>query len=414
MSIRLLMFTAETHPTYRADVAALFGKYLPRLGVHSDLVAGFDAQGAGAPPWAGGAQYLCSVTGGESRQHLVTLTLAIRHLMRTRRGLHDAIQVRDRPILGLFAALIARLKGIPFVYWMSYPVAEGQIELARERGLRHGVAKFLVPWLLGRVRLFVLYRWVLPLSGHVFVQSDQMRQDVARQGLPLTRMTVVPMGVDLAALDAAALVPPVDERLRGRQVLAYLGTLDPPRQIERLFGMLALVRQQAPDALLLLVGDTNHAEHRTWLEQQAKAAGVADHVLWTGWLPMVEGWRYLSAAAVALSPIPRGPLLDAASPTKVCEYLALGLAVVCNDNPDQAEIIRQSGAGRCVPYTAAAFAAAALELLACDAQQRSDMARAGRRFVEAYRDYPLIACQVAMVYQQLLAPGRATASNDPV
>lgn len=412
MPIRLLMFTSETHPTYRADVAVLFGRYLPSLGVTSDLVAGFEEGDAAPPAWPGGAQFLCPVSGGEAKQHLLTLPLAARRLMRARRGEHDAIQVRDRPVLGLLAALVARMKGIPFIYWMSYPMPEGQIKLASERGLRHGVAKFLVPWLLGRVRRLVLYRFVLPLSDHVFVQSDQMRQDVARLGLPLARMTAVPMGVDLAAVDAVATTPPADERLQGRRVLIYLGTLDPPRRIERLFDMLALVRQQAPDALLVLVGDTNHTEHRAWLVQQAELAGVANHVVWTGWLPMVEGWLYLRAAAVALSPVPRGALLDAGSPTKLCEYLALGVPVVCNDNPDQAAVIRQSGAGRCVPYTAEAFAAAALELLACNALQRNDLARAGRRFVENYRDYRQIAREVAAVYQQLLAPQGSIASND--
>ena len=63
--------------------------------------------------------------------------------------------------------------------------------------------------------------------------------------------------------------------------------------------------------------------HLPLVGQQAKAAGVADHVLWTGWLPMGEGWRYVRAAEVGLSPFPRGFLLDSASPTKVPEYLAL-------------------------------------------------------------------------------------------
>lgn len=413
MSIRLLMFTSEAHPTHRADLAVLFGHHLPQLGVCSDLVTGLDANGGPAEPWAGGAQYLRPVAGGEAIQHLATLPLAFHHLIRARRDRYDAIQVRDRPVLGLLAALVARLKRIPFIYWMSYPVAEGQIALARERGLSQGLGKFLVPWLLGRVRRFVFYRCVLPLSLHVFVQSEQMRRDVAQRGLPLARMTAVPMGVDLSAVDALHLVPHADARLQGRRVLVYLGTLDPPREIERLFTMLALVRKALPDALLLLVGDTNHTAHRHWLKQQAQAAGVAEHVVWTGWLPMGEGWRYVCNAEVALSPIPRGALLDAGSPTKVCEYLALGVPVLCNDNPDQADIIRQTGAGRCVPYTAAAFAAAAIELLATEGQQRAAMASAGRQFVAAHRDYALIARQVASVYQRLLVPPMVSSAGRP-
>jgi len=36
--MRLIYFTAEQWPTFRADLVALFGKYLPRRGVTCDLV----------------------------------------------------------------------------------------------------------------------------------------------------------------------------------------------------------------------------------------------------------------------------------------------------------------------------------------------------------------------------------------
>lgn len=100
--------------------------------------------------------------------------------------------------------------------------------------------------------------------------------------------------------------------------------------------------------------------------------------------------------------IPRGPLLDCGSPTKVPEYLALGLPVVGNDNPDQQALIEATGAGRCVPYTPEAFAAAVLELLALPAGERQRMVDAGRRYVQAHRDYPRLAQQLARRYRQLL------------
>ncbi|MGQ9687065.1 MAG: glycosyltransferase, partial [Thiobacillaceae bacterium] len=392
--MRIFFITAETWPSFRADVAVLFGKYLPRHGIYSDLVAGRTPD-APEQPWGGGQAILGDIGGGQVKKHLKTFLHIWRALRRLNPTRHDAIQVRDLPLPAALALWVARRKGLPFYYWMSYPMPEGQIALARERGLSAGPMKFLFPWVRGRVGRFLLYRVVLPRADHVFVQSERMQQDLVARGIPAEKMTPVPMGVDLEAIAAEPIVPAEDARLTGRRVLVYLGTLDRPRRIELLFDMLALVRREEPAALLVLAGDTHDDTHRHWLKRQAERAGVAEHVLWTGWLPMREGWRYVRAAEVGLSPFPRGHLLDSASPTKVPEYLALGVPVVCNDNPDQAAIIAASGAGRCVPYTPTDFARAVLELLRLPAERRLAMARAGGEMIARLRAYERLAVFVA-------------------
>jgi glycosyltransferase involved in cell wall biosynthesis len=317
--------------------------------------------------------------------------------------MYDAFQVRDMPVLAAAAVVIARWKRRPLYYWMSYPMPEGQIELARQRRLSAGVMKFLYPWMSGHAGRWLLRHWVLRRASHLFVQSPAMKQELLALGVPGERITPVLMGVDLDALKPDELQAVEDPRLAGRRVIAYLGTLDRSRRIEGLFAMLSRVRLREPRALLLIVGDTDDDVHRRWLREQAQEAGVAEHVIWTGWLPTREGWRWLRTAEVALSPFPRGPLLDSASPTKVPEYLALGLPVVCNDNPDQRSVIEVSGAGRCVPYTPEDFADAVVELLNLPAGERERMRAAGLRYVQEHRDYRRIAEQVAAQYRRLAA-----------
>lgn len=394
--MRLLYLVAETWPTHRADVAALFGKYLPRCGIHSDLVTGRTADGDNSTAWGGGDAILCRTTGGQAKKHLRTLLHGIRQLLAADPQRYDAIQVRDMPVLGAIGLFIAKFKRLPFFYWMSYPMSEGQIAYAKERGLSQGFMKFMFPWVRGRIGRFLLYRWVLPRADHVFVQSDRMKQDVVELGIAADKLTPVPMGVDFEYMRPDEIVPTDDPRLAGRRVLVYLGTLDPPRRIEVLFGMLAKVREKVPDALLVLVGDTEDAHHRRWLKQQAENAGVAEHVVWTGWLPMRDGWRYVKAAKVALSPIPRSSLLDVSSPTKLPEYHALRVPVVCNDNPDQEAIIRATGCGACVPYSQEDFAQAAINLL----QMEGYPTEIGRSYTETQRDYKMIAKTVKNKYQE--------------
>lgn len=399
--MRLLFLTAETFPTFRADVMALFGKYLPRHGIHSDIVACRAPGHVGPVQWGGGEAYLFDIDGGQAKKHIKTLLHGIKHLFAVDPTRYQAIQVRDMPVLAAIGLLAARLKGLPFYYWMSFPMPEDQIERARERGWSAGIMKFLFPWLQGRIGRFLLYRVVLPLSDHVFVQSERMSEDMVARGVSAQKMTAVPMGVDLEFIQADPIEPSEDPRLSGRQVLVYLGTMDRPRRIETLFAVLALVRQACPKALLVLAGDTEDPLHREWLKKQAHEAGQNAHVIWTGWLPMQDGLRYVRAADVALSYIPRGFLLDCGSPTKVVEYLALGVPVVCNDNPDQARVILESGAGICVPYSAQAFADAVIQLLQQSQAGTQHRSEQGMDYVTSCRSYAAISKNVAEAYHRV-------------
>lgn len=399
MNINLLYLTPDI---FRADVNVLFGKILPRHNIQSDIVAGKTRETPDAFVWGGGEAYLCGVSGGAAQKHIKFFLHGIKHLFKADAMRYQAIQVRDMPLLAAIGLLVARFKGLKFIYWMSYPMPDGQILLARERGLSAGLMKFLFPWVRGRVGYVLLYHFVLSKANHVFVQSDQMKKDLVKRGVCPERMTPVPMGVDLETLENHDVRPTDDKHLSGKRVLVYLGTQDRPRRIEILFEMLAIVKYQFPNVLLVLVGDTHDEVHRRWLKMKAGEAGVNDHLLWTGWLPMSEGWCYVRTAEIGLSPFPRGYLLDSASPTKVPEYLALGVPVVCNDNPDQEQVIRQSEAGLCVTYSTEDFANAVIKMLCMTKSERNQMGVKGKEYVNHHRDYRLIGCNVAAVYESLL------------
>ncbi|WP_373991133.1 glycosyltransferase [Duganella sp. BuS-21] len=397
-AVRLLYLTAEPWPTHRADLISLFGKYLPRLGIHSDLLT--EQVLETAPQWPGGEALLRRVPGSRSAHYVIKLWHSLRGLACADAGRYDAIQVRDMSVTAVAALLMARLKGLPFYYWLSYPQSEGQIDRARQRGLKGGM-RFWFPLLQGHVGKWLLYRLVLPRADHVFVQSRQMQLDLAGHGIPMEKMTPVPMGVDTEVAGPDQIVASTDVRLQGRRVITYLGVMDPVRQVDVLFHMLLIVRRQFPEVLLVLAGDTEDASHRAWLQAELQRLDLNHNVLWLGWRPSAEAWSYVRAAELGLSPFPRGYLLDSASPTKAVEYMGLGLPVVVNDNPDQEQVVRESGAGRCVPLDACAFAQAVTELLAQPDTMR-EMGRQGRAYVLRQRGYDSIARGVAATYRRLL------------
>jgi glycosyltransferase involved in cell wall biosynthesis len=404
----------DTFPPQRADVKALFGEYLLQHGLQTDLLAeaaAGAAEGAAGAAWRAGQAHLYRAHDRGRLRHLVGTTwFYCAGLVRHSRAV-AAIQVRDQVFLALVGLIVARLRGIRFFYWMSFPFPEGYLEMARSPSLASSPLRRFASLARGTLGYHLLYHVVAPRADHVFVQSERMLEVMAARGLRRARMTAVPMGVDLAQVRAAAVVPAQDQRLAGGRPLVYLGALDRARRIDFLFEVLARVRRDIPKALLILAGEATEAGDRDWLRREAQRAGVSQAVVWLGWLPAEQAWRYVKCAEVGLSPIPPGPLYDVSSPTKALEYLALGLPVVGNRIPDQEAVLTASGAGAAVEYDVAAFADAIVRLLLDPALARAMGAR-GPEFIARERDYAVLGDQVAAVYGGLLAPACCAGPRD--
>lgn len=396
--LRILFAIAEQYPTHRADVNALFGKYLRQQGIHTDLLTVHAPDGP-LPGWPAGKLLTVRGKSGRLGKHLGTMRHDLRLLRLARRG-YDALQVRDKAFGALVGLIAARAAGIPFYYWMSFPTAEAWTVFARDRGLSVGVLRWLLARLRGALMHVLLYRVVLPRADHVFVQSERMRDNLVRKGIAGRRMTPVPMGFDgagAAGRMAGPKAPPFE-----RPTFVYLGTLDRVRAPEVMIEAVDIVRRQAPNVKLLLVGDADEESDRVWLRSLIRERGLAGHVELTGWLPMAEGWALAARCLAGLSPVPRGELFDVGSPTKAVEYFGLGLPVIANDQPDQALVLAGAG-GSCVALSAHAFAERMLEVIACEDKYRQQ-GQAGRRWVRAMRNYEVLAATVAAVYRTPAPP----------
>lgn len=387
MSLKILQFVPEALPTFRPDVAVLFGKYLPRCGVECDVVGMNDDAPAGGQGFA--SMRRSGYFPSRLRREWSYLALCSRILLGVDRRHCDLIQVRDMVSIGLLAMLVARAKGIPYTYWMSYLMSEGRIGRARAELARGASLRKYMVLLKGLVERAVLYRLVLPRAHHVFVQSEAMRALMVGRGIPAERQTAVPMGVDMEALAARRPAPLRPAGWEAVPLVAYLGALDKERELHSLVDALALLRQRVPGARLLLIGASSTPADAEELRAYVACAGLADAVRFTGWMPTADAWRLLAAADAAVSYVPRGALYDVSSPTKLLEYLALGLPAVGNDTPDQAHVLGASAAGWLTASTPAALA---------------DALAAGPAYIEAARSYRVLADLLARQYRRLLRP----------
>jgi glycosyltransferase involved in cell wall biosynthesis len=395
--MRIAFVIRDPLPPTRADVLTLFGAEMPRYGIGSELV-GQRGAGHGAASWNGGGMYAV----GSLRSKLASvMSPAWDALGLWRAGRVDCVQVRDKIASGLVGRIAAAMLGVPFVYWMSFPIVEGFEARRDEIGRAGRHLKWAAHALRARLSRLVIYRLVLPGARHVFVQSDAMADWLAAQGLARARMTAVPMGVDAGLFDRATVEPARDGRLDGRRVIVYLGRIAQSRKSDFLLDVVELLRAGLPEVLLVIAGDAASPDEMAWMRRQVAARGLADHVLLTGWLPQRSALGYAVRAEVGLSPIPRGILFDVSSPTKLVEYLALGIPCVANDIPDQQLVIEQSGAGLSAPMQAGPFSSAVRALLD-DPALRARFAERGPAWVGSHRSYDILGRKVAETYERIL------------
>lgn len=400
--MKMLYIVEDRFPPFRADVVELFAKQMPAQGHTIDWLMQRDADvlnEVSPIKWLGNTVYLTPGSGNKSLLgrilnnlqgmwgDLMILPLALKTH-------YDVIQVRDKFFASLIGWIAAKLTGSHFVYWMSYPFAESKLYQADNRLVPH----HQLVWLKGKIIQKLLYDIILPLADHIFVQSERMKEDVAKYGIPNSKMTPVPMGIrsDQVGDGEKARAPHTDA-----PVLLYLGIILQLRKSQILVQVLQQVRLRYPKATLIYVGEGQLPSDRQAVEQEAVRLGLSDAVTITGFLPMEKAWEHVKQADICFSPFYPIPVLLSTSPTKLIEYMAMAKCIVANEHPEQCQILRDSGVGRCIEWDVQAFADEVCFLL--DEPDRArEMASRGPAWVRQNRTYEVIAESVNEQYRKLL------------
>ena len=217
-------------------------------------------------------------------------------------------------------------------------------------------------------------RQVLRGADAVIVPSRELADWLAAEVGRRRYTRVIPNGFDEALFRRPAPLPAAAGRLRGRYVIAFVGSLKPWHGVEVLLGAFERLLPRVPEAHLLVVGDgplreeVERARDRLG-EDRVTAAGAVEH-------SRVPGW--LACADVAVAPYPR---LDSFyfSPLKVVEYQAAGLPVVASSCGQLDRLIADGDTGRLVPPGDSDGLADALVDLHRDPALRRRMGDRGRR-----------------------------------
>jgi glycosyltransferase involved in cell wall biosynthesis len=397
--LEILFITSDKFPPYRPAAKAIFAEELTKRGHKIDWL--IQAEN-GVPinsrmPYGNGTAYIARSVEGGSRfrrvlKHICEIINDFRVFSLPLKKRYHLIQVKDKYLAGLTALVVARVLKVPYVYWLAYPHAEAALLGARTGAARYRIQSLLKGW----IYWFVLYRIIMPRAEHIFVQSEQMKIDLAGYGLQKDRMTAVPSSLNLDDFHGVLPVPP-KRKPEGELWICYLGTLIRLRRLDFLVRVLERVLHRFPNAMLLMVGKGEESKDEEIIMNEAGRLGVSDRVVITGLLPMREAWAMVAESDVCVSPYFPTAVLNSTSPTKLIEYMALGRAVVGNVHPEQAAVIGQSGAGICCEWDEGAFTKA-IEDLIDSPDLREQMGLAGREYVVKYRSNKAMADLIESVY----------------
>ncbi|MBU6214868.1 glycosyltransferase [Patescibacteria group bacterium] len=208
------------------------------------------------------------------------------------------------------------------------------------------------------------YAALARLARGLVVISPFLKEKLARLGIPESRMTVEPSGVDLATF--AITLPREEARTRldlprGRALVAYTGNFMTMGEEKGLRTLLKALREI--DAIGVAAGGSEKECAR--YAEIAREYGVADRAVLRGFMPQRELAVYQQAADVLVMPFPDTPHFRSdMSPVKMFEYMASGRPIVSSDLPTIRSVLSDDTAVFVPPGDASALARAVADLLA--------------------------------------------------
>jgi len=168
-----------------------------------------------------------------------------------------------------------------------------------------------------------LERLAARFADEVLTVHEPYRRELAARGVPPDKITVVMNTVDERLLPPAR-TPRREDDFR----VVYQGTITPPYGVHLVVEAVARIE---PEMQLEIYGD---GDSLGTIRSLAESLGVADRVRFSGrFLPQAEALDRIQLASVGVIPNLPTPLNRFALSTKLFEYVALGIPVVCADLP---------------------------------------------------------------------------------
>jgi glycosyltransferase involved in cell wall biosynthesis len=214
------------------------------------------------------------------------------------------------------------------------------------------------------------------LADAVVTVHEPYRRELAARGVPSRKLTVVMNTLDETLLPERS-TPSDEQTFR----IVYHGTVTPLYGVPLLVEACALIADDVPNFRLEIYGE---GDSLAAVRSRAVELGIGDRVRFSdGYLPHREALRAVSGASAGVVPNLPTPMNRFALSSKLFEYIALEIPVVCSELPTIKEHFSSDELVYFKPGDAQSLAHALLET----ALQPDARAARVRRALERYESY---------------------------
>jgi glycosyltransferase involved in cell wall biosynthesis len=238
----------------------------------------------------------------------------------------------------------------------------------------------------------LLERIAGPWTDRIITLSDEEARDHLRRGIGRAgQFVTIPSGVDLGPVVSA----PPTRLVPDGPVVCAVARLVPVKGLHHLIEAAPAVLRHCPAARFLLVGD---GERRSALEAQARARGLQDRVVFTGYREDVPSIMAGTDLVVL-------PSINEGMGRVLVMAMALGKPIVATRIGGVAELLGDGEAGLLVPPRDPAALAEAITSLLRDPQRERSLGEAGRRRAPRYSAEAMLTA-LAKLYREVTADDR--------
>ncbi len=299
----------------------------------------------------------------------------------------DVIWGISTPLTAAWAAAqVARWRRVPWVFevqdlWPAFPIAMGA-----------------VPTALARQQLYRMEKRLYQSARHILPLSPDMARYVTDLGIPAEKVTTVLNGtdLDLAARGTPEAVAALRQMqgLAGKNVVLYAGTFGRANDIPTLVAAAEAMAVEDSDAVWVFLG-------HGFFEPLVAAAAAR----WPGRIRLVGGqarhevFEWFALAAVSVVSFLGMPVLDANSPAKLYDSLAVGTPVVVTNAGWTKELVEKHACGWYVPAGDAVALAVQLRESLRHPGQLAAAGRNGRILASQKFDRQELAAQVQRILE---------------
>lgn len=251
----------------------------------------------------------------------------------------------------------------------------------------------------------LLERFLYRVAEKIIILAPGSERYLVQKGVPKEKLVYIPNGVHLGNFQG---IPQVMNDLRGDMeadrargsatpaafTVMYTGAHGPANSLETVLEAARLLEDRR-DIRMVLVGD---GPSKRELIQKAKALRLTN-VQFMDPVPKNQIPNLLASADATLITLRAAEAFSyAVSPNKLFDYMAAGRPVLCAVPGDMARLVEESGAGVAVePENPEALARAVKRLADSPVEEREDMGRRGRAFVEAHYSREKLAQRLAEI-----------------